>query len=219
MTTLLNARVLLASGVIAAVAALALGATYAAWQATSSIEGNTIGTANLEIEAEGVSAYGSETKPITASNILPGWESDPAERAEITNNSSVALDLWFYVEPLASSTPAACDAMALAWRASTPGDGSNAMGYGDAYEGTEVGNIGDHSGVDTDTGAFSLVDNYTGVANAVKIADADDGFGPGQVIAIRQIAGFAEDAAYPTNSGSCEWTEVFVGTLPDTNPS
>lgn len=216
MTAILNKKVLLAGSVIMAVAVIILGATYAAWQAQDTIDGNTVSTATLSITATGTAMYGAVAKPIEADNVLPGWESDPVERAEITNNSTTELDLWFYVENLtpAPGTPGACDAIALAWRASTPGDGSNYMGYGDGYEGTQVGEIDDHSGVDTDSGEFSMVENYLGAANAVKIAEGSNGFGEGEVIAMRQIAGFVTDADYDDHSGTCTWNEVFVGTMP-----
>lgn len=41
MTAILNKKVLLSLGVIAFIAAAAMGATYAAWSATGSIAGNT----------------------------------------------------------------------------------------------------------------------------------------------------------------------------------
>ncbi len=222
MTAILNKKVLLAASVIVAMTALVLGATYAAWQATDGIEGNTISTAVLGITAEGVAAYGSESKPIIETEVLPGFKSSPAERAEVTNDSSMELDLWFYIDPV-SGNPGACDATKIAWRASTPGDGSNWMGYGTAidnttYEtGSSVGNVGDAG--DPDNGTFTLVSAFYGAANAVKIADGSNGFGPGEVIAMRQMGGFAEDADYGLHNGECAWTEVFVGTLPDELPS
>jgi predicted ribosomally synthesized peptide with SipW-like signal peptide len=223
MTAILNKRVLLAGAVIAAVAALALGATYAAWQASDSITGNTVGTAELAIDAVGVAVPGTDPKPIIASNILPGWKSPAAERAEITNNSTVPLDLYFYVENLVGE-PGACDAVALAWRASTPGDGSNFLGYGTTgdvatYEATLAGTIASYTPDPVTPGLLTLIENLEGPANAVKIANANNGFGPDQTIAIRQLAHFATDAAYPTHAGTCTWTEVFVGTLPGQTPA
>lgn len=210
---------------MAFVAAAALGATYAAWQASDTITGNTISTAELEIDAVGVASYGAVSKPIFAEDVLPGYKSAPAERAEITNNSSVALDLYFYIDDVTGIDTGACDAVALAWRASTPGDSSNFLGYGTAgdtntYEATAVGPIAGYDADNTDAGLFSLVKYLVGPANAVKIADANvgQGFGPGDKIAIRQVAHFATDASYPEHSGSCTWTEYFIGTMPGKTP-
>jgi len=222
MTAILNKKVVLSLGVMGFVAALAAGATYAAWQAQDTIEGNTVSTASLAIDAYGEAAYGSDVKPVFETDVLPGDKGLPVDRALIENDSSVPLDLWFYIQPVAGN-PGACDATKIAWRASTPGDGSNFTGYGTAgdnatYENTSVvGNIGD-AGNKTG-GTFTLVSDFYGVGNAVKIADADNGFANGQTIAMRQIAGFASDASYPTHAGTCQWTEVFVGTLPDQTPS
>lgn len=223
MTSILNARVLLAGGVIAAVAALALGATYAAWQASDVIDGNTVSTASLSIDAYGAAAFGSGEKPVSETDVLPGHKGLPVDRAEIKNNSSIPLDLWFYVTDISDSgSPGACDATKIAWRASTPGDGSNWKGYGTAgdnttYENTStVGNITDAG--NKNGGTFTLIGDFEGAVNAVKIAESNNGFGNGETIAMRQIAGFSSDAVYPDHSGTCTWTEVFVGTLPGQNP-
>lgn len=201
------------------VAALALGATYAAWQASDTISGNTVSTATLKIDAYPNAAFGSDVKPVFATNVLPGDKSMPADRAEIKNESTVALDLWFYVDNLAGG--GACDAVKLAWRASTPGDGSNYKGYGPSasdlsYETTSV--VGNMASGNKNVGEFAPLNSFVGAVNAVKIADYDNGFGPNQIIAMRQVAGFAQDAAYPANSGTCTWTEYWVGTMPNTNP-
>src|SRR5690606_37506163 len=118
----LNKKVLLAAGTIAAVAAAALVATYAAWQATDQITGNTVSTAQLKItaagEAGGTSAYPTEAKPIDWADALPGMTSSPEERAVVTNDSSIALDLWMYYE---NTDEAPCLATKVAWQSSLPG--------------------------------------------------------------------------------------------------
>ncbi len=226
MTAILNKKVILAVAMIVAVVAVAMGATYAAWQASDYIADNEVTTATLAIDAVGAAAFGSDEKPVFETNVLPGHKGLPVDRAEITNNSSVPLDLWFYITDVVG-TPGACDATKIAWRASTPGNGANWKGYGTAIDGTTyentsvVGNITDTGS--TTAGTFTLINQFVGVGNAVKIANATStnpalGFGPGQKIAMRQIAGFAQDASYPTHSGTCTWTEVFVGTLPGQLP-
>lgn len=207
MTNILNARVLLAVAAIVAVAALALGATYAAWQATDSISGNTVSTASLSITAAGAAAYSLDASPIEWENALPGETSAPANRAEITNNSSIALDLYMYLEPVAGT----CTATKLAWRSGVAGSGI--FDYG--YLGAEPTNVGTKAGAGDDN--FELVGALAGVANHVMVADSTK-FVPGAVIALQEIAGIATDADYPADAGTCEWTEVFVGTLPGELP-
>ncbi len=214
MTAILNKKVLLAASVALAVAAVALGATYAAWQASSSITGNTVSTANLSITAIG--AAGStgnpaDPKPINWTNALPNQVSSPEDRATVTNNSSVALDLYMYLEVASSSNPGACAATNLAWQSSVAGGGSVQFGYPAGPTPTGPGTLG------VGAGYFKPVNSLEGIGGAVKIASSTV-FGNGAVIAVREIAGLASDAAYPANAGSCVWTEHFVGTLPGVAP-
>lgn len=206
MTNVLNVRVLLAVGVIAAVTAGALGATYAAWQASDIIEGNTVSTVELEITAAGAAGYGLDDSPIEWTGALPGEMSSPVDRAEITNGSSVALDLWMYRVPTG-----VCTATKVAWRAGIAGSGIFDFGY----LGAAPTVVGPKAGAGDDN--FALVGAHTDGATALKVAD-DSKFVPGAIIALQEVAGLADDADYPADSGVCEWTEVFVGTLPDEAP-
>lgn len=216
MTAILNKKVLLAASAIVAVAAIAAGATYAAWQATSSISGNTVSTANLSITAAGVTTAGGNpnvAKPINWSNVLPNTTSSPEERATVTNNSNVALDLWMYFEITENS--GSCNATNIAWQSSVSGGGSVIAGYPAGPVPTNPGDI-------WATGASFNFQTLKSLAPAwggapVKIASSTD-FGNGAVIAVRQIAGFANNADYGANSGNCGWTEHFVGTLPGVAP-
>lgn len=207
MTNVLNVRVLLAVGVIAAVAAGALGATYAAWQASDTIEGNTVSTVELEITAAGAAGFGLDDSPIEWTGAMPGDISSPVDRATIENGSSVALDLWMYRVPTG-----VCTATKVAWRAGIAGSGVFDFGY----LGAAPTVVGDKSGANTDVN-FALVGSHTDGATALKVAD-DSKFVPGAIIALQEMAGFADDADYPADSGNCMWTEVFVGTLPDEAP-
>lgn len=209
MSAILNKKVLLASSVILAVAAAALGATYAAWQASDDITGNTVSTVTLGITAEGAAGFGLDASPIVFTNATPGDISAPADRATIRNDSSVALDLWMYRVPTGT-----CTATKVAWRAGVAGSGVFDFGYLGATP-TVVGNK-DGSGGTGDN--FELVGAHFDGPTAVKLAD-DSKFLPGVSIALQEIAGLADDAAYPADAGSCTWTEIFVGALPDTAPA
>ncbi len=225
MTAVLNKKILLAGSVILAIAAIVAGATYAAWVATAEIEGNTLGAAELSITAVGAIGGDAIEKPIVADDILPGWtsweESDPdaAHRALITNNSSIPLDLYFYIE-LEAGPQEACEAVALGWRSGQPGGGW-ATGYATPgaatvwYEEQPAGLWGGYTGT-PESGLLSPILGFVGVDNAVKIAD-DTQFtpeGPTQVVAMRQIAHFATDASNDLQGTTCQWTEHFEGRIP-----
>lgn len=207
MTAILNKRVLLAAGVIVAMTAAALGATYAAWQASDEITGNTVSTVALEITAAGAAGFGLDASPIVFENVLPGDISDPADRATIENGSSIALDLYMYRVPTGT-----CSATKVAWRSGVAGSGVFDFGY----LGATPTVVGDKDGSGTDDN-FALVGAHTDGATALKIADASK-FVPGSVIALQEMAGLADDAEYGVDNGVCEWTEVFVGTLPGEAP-
>lgn len=219
MTAILNKKVLLAGSVIVAVAAAALGATYAAWQAAATIDGNTVSTATMSITAVGAQGGAPNTvaKPVDEEDVLPGFISFPAPenvaRGLVTNNSSVALDLYMYFDNIVGD---ACDATKIAWQSSQPNSTTILGGYAIGSEPTVAGLIGDMS--DPDLGELSLVGAYAGVGNAVKIAD-DSYFVNGAQVALRQISAFASDASYPDHAGSCTWDEIFVATLPDQSPT
>ena len=224
MTAILNKKVLLAASVIVAVAAIALGATYAAWQASDNIDGNTVSTATLSITAEGVQGGAESTyeKPVFEEEVLPGFinfqadNSDQIARGIVTNDSSVALDLYMYFE-LTGGNPGACEATQIAWQSSQPNSVNVLGGYAIGAEPNAATTIAAADAASTN-GGLSTVTNYAGIANAVKIAD-DSYFAPDAEVAVRQIAAFATDADYPDHSGSCTWNEVFVGTLPDVAPA
>lgn len=204
MTAILNKRVLLAASMIVAVAAAALGATYAAWQGSAQIAGNTVSTVSMDILATGVAAYGQAAAPLVWTDALPGETTDPLTRAEITNDGSTPMDLYMYLEPTGT-----CTATKMAWRSGVVGTGI--FDYG--FLGAVPTLVGTKAGVGTDDN-FMLV---SAINTPVKIAD-DSKFTPGAVIALQALAGFATDADYPADAGTCEWVEHFIGTLPDVAP-
>jgi len=218
MTAILNKRVILAGSVIVAVAAAAMGATYAAWQASAVIDGNTVSTATMSITAVGAQGGAPNTvaKPVDEGDVLPGFISFPAPenaaRGLITNDSTVALDLYMYFDNVVGD---ACGATKIAWQASEPNSTNILGGYAIGSEPTVAGDISASS--NPAAGELSLVSAYAGVGNAVQLAD-DTYFTNGAVVALRQISAFASDAAYPTHAGDCTWDEVFVATLPGQNP-
>lgn len=213
MTAILNKRVLLAAGVIVAMAAAALGATYAAWNASDDVAGNTVSTAVLGISAAGAAGGSGVTVPLPfgATNVIPGTVTAPEERAVITNNSTIPLDLFMYwdaVTPSGAGNP--CLMTKVAWQGAQAGTGVGLTGYPAGVPPTVVGASTDPAGP---LGSFALLSVNTGYANKVKIAD-DAIFGPGASVSMRQVAGFATDADYPANAGTCGWTTWFVGELP-----
>jgi len=159
----------------------------------------------------GASSSNTTAKPIIEGNILPGFVSAQEERATVTNNSGVALDLWMHFVKT-NQTGLACDATKVAWQSSIQGSITGLTGY------SNVPPLPSNPGLVDGTGAslnFTRVNDLATVP--VKIMD-DQFFTPGAVVAVRQIAGFATDAVYGTHSGNCAWTEVFTATLPDVAP-
>ncbi len=216
----MNKKILLSGGIIAFVAAVALGATYAAWQAQAVIESNTVTTAQLAITAQGVQGGAESTyaKPVFEEGVLPGFinfqedNGDQIARGIITNDSSIPLDLYMYFKNVSG---AACAATKVAWQSSEPNSVNVLGGYAIGNEPDEAGEIADPA--NPDAGELALVSAYAGPANAVKIADADY-FVKGAEVAVRQIVAFATDAPNNLQGKNCIWKEVFVGTLPDQLP-
>jgi len=202
MTAILNKRVLLAAGVIVAMASLALGATYAAWTASDDIAGNTLSTAVLGITAVGVpGSGGAQALPFNETNVLPGDVSSPLERAIVTNDSTVPLNLYMYVDGVVGP---ACGATKLAWQSRLQG--------GPVYYGFAIAAVLDDVGTIAGAGDinFTLLSVLTAEPAKVLIADAAN-FAPGASVVMRQAVGFADDAIYGTHSGGCTWTLWFVG--------
>jgi hypothetical protein len=203
MTAILNKKVILAASMIVAVAAVALGATYAAWQGSAQIAGNTVSTVSMDILATGVAAYGQSAAPLVWEGAVPGETTDPMTRAEITNDGSTPMDLYMYLVPTGT-----CTATKMAWRSGVVGTG--VFDYG--FLGAVPTNVGTKAGAGDSN--FALV---SAINTPVKIAD-DSKFTPGAVIALQALAGFATDADYPADAGTCVWVEHFISTLPDVAP-
>ena len=189
---------------IAAVAAIAVGGTYAAWTATASIAGNTASTAHLSITATEEAKSPALALPFTATDLFPGSVTSPELRAVITNTSAKPMNLYMYVE---GDGGVACDATKLAWQSSHPG-GSVLRGYAVSPLPTDPGTIAG----DGDTNFTLVYPNLWGETHKVLIAPADE-FGPGDEIALRQVVGFATDADNSYQDTSCKWTLHFVAEM------
>jgi hypothetical protein len=204
-------KILISLVLVVAVATVASVATYAVWNATANIDGNTIGAAQLSITATaaGKSSPVADPLPFSAEGLVPGSVTTPELRAVISNDSDVPLNLYMYVEGIGG---AACSATKIAWQSSRPGNGV-LNGYS-ATPFPPVLNPGQIDGTDsslnfTNIYSASNVTNLWGIDNKVLIADSAD-FENGDKVALRQIVGFATDADNSYQGTSCEWTLKFV---------
>ena len=191
---------------IVAVAAVAIGGTYAAWTATASISDNTVSTAQLSITAtaEGKSSPVAAPLPFNAKDLFPGDVTDPELRAVITNNSTKPMKLYMYLEGDGGD---ACYATKLAWQSSHLGSSVQSWG---GYS-TIPANPGTIAG-DGDTNFKLVYPTLWGESNRVLIAPAAE-FGPDAKIAVRQVVGFATDADNSYQDTSCKWTLHFVAEM------
>ncbi len=140
--------------------------------------------------------------------MLPGDVTDPVERAVITNNSDVPLDLYMY---LSGAGGAACSATKLGWESLHP-FGVHVAGYTSPAVPTDPGDVA-ASGSENFTLIYSAGNTHTnlwGAANRVLVAPASE-FGNGDEVAMRQVVGLANDAANNLQGQSCVWTLNFVG--------
>lgn len=201
----MSKQILASVSVIAAVAAIAIGSTYAVtWSTKASIAGNTVTAPTLSITAtaEGKTSPVADPLPFNATGLFPGDVTSPELRAVIANDSTVPMNLYMYLE---GDGGAACYATKLAWQSSHPGSSVDPAwgGYTSipANPGTITG-AGDTN--------FALVyPNIWGESNKVLIAPSAQ-FGPGVEIALRQVVGFATDADNSYQGTSCAWTLHFV---------
>lgn len=89
--------------VIVALASVVGGATYSFFSATDTVSGNTISTATLEFNVEGVAGEeGTLAKPLLAESLVPGGFT-PWARAALQNESDVPVRIRMYVDHLDGS--------------------------------------------------------------------------------------------------------------------
>ena len=179
-------KIAISAFTIFAITAVVVGGTFAAFQDTAVIEGNTIGTATIDINLEDDAAgYELLEKPIIAENLLPGEETD-GYRAVIKNDSTRNVDISMYATR--TSGPGTCPDINLF------------VEYGVADNGV-IGTNYD----------FGPVNGLWGPGNAIPIASNVPPFSEDAVnsrIAIHQIGQLDESA---TEMGvTCIWDETFV---------
>lgn len=192
-------KILLSGGLIVAVAAVALGATYAAWSASTTIEKNTITTATLSLGKNGLIE-----KPIEgadAQNLLPGDYTNWG-RAGIHNTSSVPLKLFLKVH-ITGNPNNVCDVTNLElWtgHAETPASQPNESDRQISDGSWTIAALaaGDPVELTGNPPFAELQANWTQV--------------------FWQRAQLDADANNSYQGGACEWTEEFIGeTIPSTS--
>ena len=172
--------------IVVAVAAVASVATWAVFSFTDSITGNTVGTATVLLDAKGEAATGIVSKPIVASNLVPGQYTDYF-RGALWNKSTVAVKLYMYLDNV---TGAACDKINLTMTTGHAG--------GDEYARTILSDV--------------PLANVTGAGYRVEITGvppfATCGAGITQVV--REKAQLDASAGNSYQNKTCTWDEVFV---------
>lgn len=109
----MSKRILLSGGVIAFVAAVALGATYAAWTAYQDVTGNTVSAAEIKLKLiDGPNNFDMQ-KPLTASNLFPGQSTETAT-VRVVNESSVPVGVYMKLKDVTETKPGFCAALTLA---------------------------------------------------------------------------------------------------------
>lgn len=171
--------------IILAAVSVSGGATYSFFSATDSIEGNTISTATVEIDAKGESGQGVMAKPIATSNLVPGQWTDWA-RGAVWNKSTVPVRLYLFVDNLQG---AACSLTNLKVTTGFAGGDERAR---IVYEGNLTDLAGSVKRVEvTGNPPFETVPaNWTQV--------------------VQQRAQLDESADNGAQNQSCVWDEIFV---------
>lgn len=188
-------KTLLSLAVILAVATAVVGGTYAVWSATTTIEGNTISTANVSL-----SQTGNIRKPITGYNMTPGDYTDTAKTG-IFNQGSVPLKIYMETANLSdSSSGGICDHTLLSLYTGHANGEPTVDGDGRIIPTGEAERyIGTMSVLDWMTGM-----ELTGYPPFTQLNDNTT-----QVI--WQQAQLDPDAPQSIQNQTCSWDEVFIG--------
>jgi predicted ribosomally synthesized peptide with SipW-like signal peptide len=189
-------KILLSVSTLAFIGALVAGGTYAAWNATAGIDGNTVSTGSLSLNIEKEGGFGALEKPVIAGNLFPGqWAPGPGVndefRAVVKNDSSVAVDIEMYVDDENGLTNEnnVCDYMLLTVRTFTP-----------AGVGFDVETIVDSEPVSSLFGEDNAVTVQNNVASDLEIA-------------VRQKVQLDPEAPNTVQGSECKWNEIFVATI------
>ncbi|HMO78497.1 MAG TPA: hypothetical protein PKD95_04875 [Candidatus Paceibacterota bacterium] len=196
MTAILNKRVLLAAGVIVAMSAAALGATYAAWTASSTITGNTVGTANVSLTSAGTANGTSVAAPVVVDNILPGYvgrQEDGEFRTLVTNNGTVPLNVFMYVT---GADPITCASTKIAYQASLPNSATIYNGY---FPYSQL--------VNPEVPQFHFL---SAVTQGTPLPIVNN-LAPGATVAVRTVAALATNADNSLQNTTCGWSQVYYG--------
>lgn len=196
-TNITKPRVLLSVGVIVAVAAATMGATYAAWTASGGISGNTVSTATVSLTASGIANSTSVPAPVIESNVVPGYVGDAKSeeyRTLITNNGTVPLKVWMYVN---ASSSANCVSTKIAYQSSLPNSTTIYYGY---YPYSVL--------TSPEVSYFKFINDLEGVGDKVPVVDS---LAPGASVAVRTVPAFATDADQSLQGTTCEWSQVYYG--------
>ena len=93
-------KVLLSLGIIALVAGVVAGASFAFFSDTATVEGNTFSTGSADLEIRRVDAgnWGDSITGVNFDNIYPGWVAE--EEIKLRNDSSadIGMDIVPYIE-------------------------------------------------------------------------------------------------------------------------
>ena len=183
--------------IIGVVAAVAVGGTYAAWTASTSIEGNTISTASVSLSKTGI-----VKKPLTGYNMYPGDYTEGA-RVGIYNEGSVDLKLYMHAEDLSDTSPdGICDNTLLS---------------------LYTGHAGVTPSVDGDgkiiNGQYNEAERYIITKSVLEWSNQEEltGYPPFEELGanitqvIWQQAQLDPDASNDLQGQTCTWTEVFTG--------
>ncbi|HAV11559.1 MAG TPA: hypothetical protein DCX32_03370 [Candidatus Moranbacteria bacterium] len=179
-------NILKSFSIIVAIAAVAGGITYAIFSDTDTITGNTVGTATVELDAKGEAASGIVSKPIVATNLVPGEYTDDF-RGALHNQSTVDVKLYMYLDNVVGD---ACDKINLTMTTGHAG--------GDEYARTILNNV-----------ALSSIDTP---AERVEITGVPpfETAGPNITQVVRERAQLDPSADNTYQNKTCTWDEVFV---------
>lgn len=168
---------------------LVAGSTSAVFSDSEEIEGNTLSTAQVDIDLRALSS-GEIDKPLDVDGLVPGQWTDWA-RAEIYNTTpSTPVKLWFYVKDVEGL---ACSKINL--NVTTGHAGGDERAH-DVFDGP----LFDALGVENKAEITGYIFDPTLPANTTAV--------------IQQHAQLDEEADDSLQNTHCSWTEVFVAETP-----
>lgn len=189
-------KILISLITIVAVSTLVVGATRAVFSGSTKFAGNTVGAAEVKIDARS-EPMGLLPKPLNVKGLVPNQWTDWARGVIFNEQTSTDIRLYMYI---ANVSGEACDKINLK-----------------VYTGHAA------SGADSERGFLiydGALNSFTGLGNRREIT----GFvfnplmPPNNSAVIQQAAGLDALASDWYQGKSCTWDEVFVAETP-VNPS